>query len=63
MTYVAATHSWPAMQSLVEKMILASFMKGHMRHQQYATENIRRRLDLKTDRPDFMTPFIKANTK
>ncbi|KAI9723822.1 MAG: RNA polymerase II mediator complex subunit [Chrysothrix sp. TS-e1954] len=35
--------------------------EGTRRHQQYAYDKITRRLDSKSNRPDFMTPFMKAN--
>ena len=36
-------------------------MKGQRQHIQYANKLMNRRLELKTDRPDFMTPFMKNN--
>ena len=36
-------------------------IEGQRRHTQYANKMTDRRLDLKTDRPDFMTPFMKNN--
>lgn len=63
MTIAAAPRYWPAMQWLFEKAIPQSVKDGSKRHQEYAFDQINRRLDSKTDRLDFMTPFMKKNPK
>lgn len=63
MTYAAAPRYWPTLAFLLEKMIPKSVMDGQRRHQQYANDRINRRLDSNSQRPDFMTPFMKANPK
>jgi hypothetical protein len=59
MIIAAAPRYWPVMQSLFEKAIPQSIKDGSKRHQQYAFDRINRRLDSKTERLDFMTPFLK----
>ncbi|GAM43756.1 RNA polymerase II mediator complex component [Talaromyces pinophilus] len=61
MTIAAAPSYWPVMRWLFEKAIPKSVKDGSKRHQQYAFDRINRRLDSKTDRQDFMTPFMKKN--
>lgn len=63
MTIAAAPRYWPTLQFLFERMIPQSVLDGQKRHQQYAFDRINRRLDSKTERPDFMTPFLKRNPK
>lgn len=63
MTYAAAPRYWPTLQFLLERLIPKSVTEGQRRHQQYANEKINRRLDSPSERPDFMTPFMKANPK
>lgn len=63
MSYAAAPRYWPTLQFLLEKMIPRRVMENQRRHQQYANHKINHRLDSKTQRPDFVTPFMNANPK
>ena len=61
MAIAAAPRYYPATDFLFQRMIPQSFIDGQKRHAQYANERINRRLDSKSDRPDFMTAFMKNN--
>lgn len=61
MSLAAAPRYYPSTEFLFRKLIPESVLEGQRRHTQYANERINRRLDLKTERPDFMTPFMKNN--
>ena len=61
MSFAAAPRFYPSLEFLLEKLIPESVLEGQRRHTQYANERINRRLDAKTERPDFMTPFMKNN--
>ena len=61
MALAAAPRYYPSLEFILQKMIPKSVIEGQKRHQQYAKERINHRLDLKTNRPDFMTPFMKNN--
>lgn len=38
-----------------------SVIELQRKHTEFVNERIHRRLNLKTDRPDFLTPFMKDN--
>lgn len=57
----AAPRYYPSIEFLLQRLLPESVLEGQRRHTQYANERINRRLDLKTDRPDFLTPFMKNN--
>ena len=61
MSLAAAPRYYPATEFLFRNLIPKSILEGQRQHTRYANERINRRLDLKTDRPDFMTPFMKNN--
>ncbi len=61
MSLAAAPRYYPSVEFLFMKLIPKSVIEGQRQHTQYANKMINRRLDLKTDRPDFMTPFMKNN--
>ena len=61
MSLAAAPRYYPLTERLFMKMIPKSVIEGQRQHSQYANERILRRLELKTDRPDFMTPFLRNN--
>jgi hypothetical protein len=63
MSFAAVPRYWPTMQFLLEKMIPQSVIDGQKRHMQYANDCINRRLDSQSERPDFMTPFMRKNPK
>lgn len=52
-------HDW--VRTLFQKMIPQSVIDGQRRHMQYANDRINRRLDSGSERPDFMTAFMKNN--
>ncbi len=61
MSLAAAPRYYPATEFLFRNLMPKSILEGQRQHTRYANERINRRLDLKTDRPDFMTPFMKNN--
>ena len=61
MAIAAAPRYYPSTEFLFQKLIPKSVLEGQRRHTQYARERINYRLDLETDRPDFVTPFMKNN--
>ena len=61
MTIAAAPRYWPTAAFLFEKMIPQKVTEGQRRHQNYANEKINRRLHSDSQRPNFMTPFMKSN--
>jgi cytochrome P450 len=61
MSLGAAPRYYPTLEFLLKKLMPKSVMEGQRKHMQYAFEKINRRIDLKSDRPDFMTPFMKNN--
>ncbi len=61
MSLAAAPRYYPLTEKLFMKMIPQSVLEGQRQHTKYASERILRRLELKTDRPDFMTPFLRNN--
>ena len=61
MSLAAAPRYYPSVDFLFQKLIPKSVVEGQRQHTQYANKMINRRLELKTDRPDFMTPFMKNN--
>jgi cytochrome P450 len=61
MSLAAAPRYYPLTERLFMKLIPRSVIEGQRQHTEYANERILRRLALKTDRPDFMTPFLRNN--
>ena len=61
MSIAAAPRYYPVTERLFSKLMPSSVIEGQRRHTQYANERISRRLDMKTNRPDFMTPFLRNN--
>jgi cytochrome P450 len=57
----AAPRYYPALEFLLKKFMPRSVIEGQQKYIQYASEKINRRIDLKSERPDFMTPFMKNN--
>ena len=62
MGLAAASQFYPASKTLFEKLIPKSILEEQRQYTQFAHAKINRRLDTKTDRPDFITPFMKNNT-
>ena len=61
MVFAAATRFYPAVEWLFRMSLPKSVMELQRKHTEFVNERIHRRLDLKTDRPDFLTPFMKDN--
>jgi cytochrome P450 len=61
MSLAAVPRYYPWLQWTLEWLMPKSIMKGVMKHQAYAYEQINKRLDSNTSRPDFMTAFLKKN--
>lgn len=61
MSLAAAPRYYPLTERLFMKLIPRSVIEGQRKHTEYANERILHRLELKTDRPDFMTPFLRNN--
>ena len=61
MVYAAATRYYPSIEWLLMKSLPKSVMELQQKHTEYVNEKVRKRLNLKTDRPDFLTPFLKEN--
>ncbi|PQE22388.1 cytochrome P450 monooxygenase protein [Rutstroemia sp. NJR-2017a WRK4] len=55
MSIAAAPRFYPTMEFLFQKLIPKSVIEGQKHHSAYAEKMINRRLDTKSDRPDFMT--------
>lgn len=60
MSLAAALRYYPTTEFLFKKLLPKSVIEGQRRHTEYANERINHRLDMKTNRPDFMTPFRKT---
>ena len=61
MIYAAAARFYPAVEWLFRMSLPKSVMELQRKHTEFVNERINRRLKLKTDRPDFLTPFMKDN--
>ncbi|KAI4265999.1 MAG: hypothetical protein L6R38_009019 [Xanthoria sp. 2 TBL-2021] len=61
MSLAAAPRYYPTTEFLFNKLIPKSVIEGQKRHTHYANLRINRRLDMKTNRPDFITPFMRNN--
>jgi cytochrome P450 len=62
MVYAAATRFYPSVEWLFKKSLPTSVMELQRKHTEFVNARINRRLDLKIERPDFLTPFMKDNT-
>lgn len=61
MVLAAAPRYHPMAEFLFQKLIPKKVIEGQKRHTQYANDMINRRLDSKTDRPDFIGSFMRKN--
>ena len=61
MSLAAAPRYYPSTEFLFQKLMPKSILDDQRQHTAYANEKINRRLALKTNRPDFITPFMKNN--
>lgn len=61
MVFEVSARLYPWFQAIVLRIMPKNTLENQRRHSGFANERIRRRLSLQTDRPDFMTPFLKQN--
>ena len=61
MSFATIPRLYPIIGIFLERLMPQSVLDGQRRHMIYANERIERRLESKSDRPDFMTPFMKNN--
>ncbi|KAL8949002.1 MAG: hypothetical protein Q9222_004858 [Ikaeria aurantiellina] len=61
MAYMAATRYYPSLEWLVLKMLPKKVMEMQRKHTELVHEKVERRLKLDTERPDFLTPFMRDN--
>lgn len=55
------TRYYPILEAISMKLVPKSLLKKQEDHKQFAIERIHRRMNLETQRPDFMTPLIRDN--
>ena len=63
MTFLAATRFYPFLELVLLKILPSSIKKMQEDHYQVALDKIHRRLNLKEEREDLMTPVLKNNIK
>ncbi|KAF2710683.1 putative RNA polymerase II mediator complex component Srb8 [Pleomassaria siparia CBS 279.74] len=63
MIIVAAARFLPATEYLLQKFIPKAILERQRQHTEFTNTKILQRLELKTDRPDFLTPFLKEMAK
>ena len=61
MAYSAATRFYPSVERLVMRMLPKSVMEMQRKHSELVHHRVERRLNLKTNRPDFFTPVMRDN--
>lgn len=61
MSLAAIPRYYPTLESFLQRLTPRSLTEGALEHQRYANQQINKRLDTKTNRPDFLTPFMKNN--
>lgn len=61
MSIAAAPRYYPTTNFIFQKLIPQNIIEEQKRHTQYANNMINKRLDSKTDRPDFMKSFMEKN--
>jgi cytochrome P450 len=62
MVFAAATRFYPSVEALFMAMLPQSILELQKRHTEFANERVRRRLNLETSRPDFITPILKDDS-
>jgi cytochrome P450 len=62
MVFAAATRFYPSVEALFMAMLPQSILELQKRHTEFANEQVRRRLNLETSRPDFITPILKDDS-
>ncbi len=61
MVFAAATRFYPSVEYLFFALLPKSIIEIQKRHTEFANKRINRRLNMETDRPDFITPIMKDN--
>ena len=61
MVFMAATRFYPLLHKVLMRMIPKSVLEVQANHTKFANERINHRLNMETERPDLLTPFIKNN--
>ena len=61
MALVAATRYYAGLESFLMRLVPATIRKMQRDHYAIALDKIHRRMDLATEREDFMTPMLKKN--
>ena len=62
MSLAAASRYYPTIEFLLRKLVPKRVLEAQRQHTKYANQKINQRLDTMTDRPDFITPFMKNNS-
>ena len=63
MIIVAAARFFPTTEFLLQRLIPKYILEKQQQHTEFTNTKILRRLELKTSRPDFVTPFLKDMEK
>lgn len=61
MVYAASTRWYPGLERILMKLLPKSVMEKQRQHSEFANEKIAQRLNLETQKPDFVTPFMEVN--
>ncbi|RDL42506.1 Uncharacterized protein BP5553_02485 [Venustampulla echinocandica] len=61
MVYAASTRWYPGLETLMFKLLPKRVMEMQRQHSNFANEKINQRLNLETNKPDFVTPFMEDN--
>lgn len=61
MVITTMTRYYPSIEAISMKLVPKSLLKKQEDHYQLAVDKIHRRMNLETQRPDFVTPLIKNN--
>ena len=59
MVFAAPTRFYPSVETLFMAMLPQSILELQKRHTDFANERVQRRLNLETNRPDFITPILQ----
>ena len=63
MTLAASARYYPWLETLLLHLLPPSFRKIHRDHYQIVLDKVHRRLNLETERNDFMTPILRDNER
>lgn len=59
MIIVSAARSFPVTEYLLQRMIPKHILEKQRQHTEFTNTKIRQRLEMKTERPDLITPFLQ----